>query len=272
MVEQEGDVMGKKWTKEEDAYLEEAWGTKSVAAIAKHLGRSIDSINVRRTRKGLGRYLESGDYVTYSQLLQAVFGLDSAENAYRISKRWMDFPMRKKKILKDSYRVVYLDEFWQWAEEHKRQIDFSKMEESILGAEPEWVKRKRKIDFQCRVKTTPWTSAEDAKLERMLERHKYTYTDLAAELNRSEAAVRRRIWDLAIDTRPVRAKNISWTEEEVQTLVFMYEEGYSFEMIGRELHRNALACRGKMERIEHPEYTLRAYRRGELYELDRQGT
>lgn len=243
---------GKKWKREEDAYLEEYWGTKSITALAKHLGRSIDSINVRKTRLGLGRFLDNGDYITYSQLLQAVFGIEDAHCAYRISKSWIDFPMRKKKRGKKSYRIIYLEDFWKWAEDNKRQIDFSKMEENVLGVEPEWVKKKRRIDFMCRVKTSPWTSAEDAKLERMLEKNKYTFTDIASELNRSESAIKRRIWDLAIDIKPVRAKNVPWTEEEVQILVFMYEEGYSFEMIGRELGRSALACRGKMERIEHP--------------------
>lgn len=134
------------------------------------------------------------------------------------------------------------------------------MEEYALGAEPEWVKRKRKIDFVCRVKTDPWTSAEDQKLLRMLQLFRYTYTDIAVSLNRTEAAVRRRIYDLGIKERPIKAENRPWTDEEVQVLVFMYEEGYSFEKIGHELNRSALSCRGRMERIEHPEYTLRSYR------------
>lgn len=155
---------------------------------------------------------------------------------------------------------MYLNEFWTWAEEHKRMIDFSRVEENILGAEPEWAKRKRKIDFMCRVNTKPWTGAEDDKLKRMLAKYRYTYTDIAAELNRTEGAIKRRICTLELRERPLKAENRPWTEEEVQTLVFMYEEGYSYEYIGRELHRSALACRGRMERLEHPEWSLRSYR------------
>lgn len=251
---------GKKWTKEEDLYLEEYWGVKSIGTLAKNLGRSTDAIMVRKTRLGLGRFWDNGEYITYSQLLQALYGIDSAGSAYRNFRRCGDFPIRKKKRGKKSYKVVYLQDFWQWAEEHKRLFDFSKMEEYALGAEPEWVKRKRKIDFMCRINTNPWTPAEDQRLIRMLRLFRYTYTDIAVSLNRTEGAVKRRIYDLGIKERPIKAVNRPWMDEEVQILVFMYEEGYNFERIGHELGRSALACRGKMERIEHPEYTLRSYR------------
>lgn len=251
---------GKKWTKEEDLYLEEYWGVKSIGTLAKNLGRSTDAIMVRKTRLGLGRFLDNGEYITYSQLLQALYGLDSAGSAYRDFRRCRDFPIGKKKRGKKSYKVVYLQDFWRWAEEHKRLFDFSKMEEYALGAEPEWVKRKRKIDFACRVNTDPWTSSDDIKLQRMLAKYCYTYTDIAAGLNRTEGAVKRRICTLGLKERPIKAVNRPWTDEEIQTLVFMYEEGWSFEKIGAELNRSALTCRGKMERIEHPEYTLRSYR------------
>lgn len=88
---------GKKWTKEEDLYLEEYWGVKSIGTLAKNLGRSTDAIMVRKTRLGLGRFLDNGEYITYSQLLQALYGLDSAGSAYRDFRRCRDFPIRKKR-------------------------------------------------------------------------------------------------------------------------------------------------------------------------------
>lgn len=252
--------LNRAWTEEEDVYLEEHWGSKSIPTLAKNLGRSRNAVMVRKTRLGLGRFLDSGDYITYSQFLQAIYGIDNASSAYREPKIEKGFPIRKKKRGSISYRVIYLDDFWEWAEENKRLIDFSKMEENILGAEPDWVKRKRRIDFECRVRTDPWTMADDGKLKRMLSKYRYSYTEIAAELNRTEGAIKRRICTLGLKERPMRAESRPWTDEEIQTLVFMYEEGWSFEKIGAELKRSALACRGRMKRIEHPEYTLRNYR------------
>lgn len=252
---------GKKWTKEEKEYLEEAWGSVSISYICKKLGRSKGAIENMRTRLGLGRFLENGEYITYSLLLQTVFGIEDAGCAYREMKRAADFPIRMKRRGKGNYKVVYLDDFWEWAEDHKRHFDFSKMAENSLGAEPDWVKRKRKIDYECQLNTSPWTRTEDVKLKRMIDRYQYSYAEIATELHRSEGAVKRRLFDLGIKGRPLKAVNRPWQEGEVQILVFMYEEGYSFERIGKELGRSALCCRGKMERIENPEYFLRVNRK-----------
>jgi hypothetical protein len=156
---------------------------------------------------------------------------------------------------------VYLNEFWEWAKENKRKIDFSKMQENILGAEPDWVKRKRRIDFECKMKKTTWTKSEDLRLERMLLQHKYTYTDLSAEFNRTEGAIRSRIYDLAINIPPVRAKNKAWTPEETAVLVFMYDEGWSLEKIGAKLGRTGQSCRGKFELLNNPNIYLTKNRR-----------
>lgn len=210
---------------------------------------------------GLGAFLDSGDYVTYSQLLMALHGIDVPGSAYRDVKT--DFPVRYKRVLNNRFKVVYLDDFWEWAEEHKRSIDFSKMEENILGAEPAWAKRKRRIDFECRVNRNPWTRGEDAKLKRMIDQYKYGYTDIAAVLNRTEGAIKRRICTLKLKGRPVRAEVRPWEWSEVQTLVFMYQEGWSFEKIGAKLGRSGLSCRGKIELLEQPDKNTRAYRRRE---------
>lgn len=257
--------IGRTWTPKEEEYLSEHYGVLSIKTLAKNLKRSENSILVRKVRLGLGRFLENGEYISYSQFLMALYGLDNVQSAYRLCKTWDGFPLRTKRVNNNSFKVVYLNDFWVWAESNKRKVDFSKMPENILGAEPDWVKRKRKIDFECRVKTSPWTPAEDAKLGRMLKKYQYTYTDIAAELNRSEGAVKRRICDLHLPERPIKVENRSWTQEETVKLVFMYEEGYSFEKIGQELNRSALCCRGKMERIENPTYFIRENRRQREY-------
>lgn len=143
-------------------------------------------------------------------------------------------------------------------------LDFSKFEELSLGAEPEWVKEKRKADFergqQVGRHNTSWTKSEDEKLKRMLSKHQYGYRELARELRKTEGAVKRRICDLQIKERPVKSKTRMWTESEVEVLCDMVEKGYSWEQIAEKLDRSALATRGKYERLMNPAYMKRYYR------------
>lgn len=251
--------MGKPWTEEEKQYLADSWGSVSVQTIAKNLGRSENSVNVMKVRLGLGRFLDNGDYVSYCQLLQVLYGTADTQSAYRTWKRAEGFPIRKKKVNRCTFKVVYLSEFWDWAEENKHLLDFSKFEENSLGAEPDWVKQKRRLDCQqAREYTTePWTEADDRKLDRLVREGKYTIDQLAAIFHRREQAVKRRMYDLCIDVRLPRNGNRKWTDEETQLLLFLRQEGYSFEQIGKKLDRSASSCRGKAERLENPEYFYR---------------
>lgn len=253
--------VGRTWSEEDKTYLEDNYGMLSIKTLSKNLDRSENGIAVMKTRLKLGAFLDNGDYVTYSQLLMALFGADNPYNSYRqVNKMWADFPIKYKRVNNGRFKVVYLEDFWKWAEKNKRKIDFSKMEENILGKEPDWAKKKRKIDFDCRRRTSPWSKAEDLMLERMLEQNKYTYTDIQTRLNRSEDAIRRRIWDLAIDIKPVRAKTQKWTSEEELILSSMYEEGWSIDKIGEKLGRTGQSVRGKLQLLQNPDIYLRKNR------------
>ena len=248
------------WTQEEKDYLQENLGRKSVRAIARHLGRSVCAINNMKARMHLGATLDNGDYITACAFFQTLCGSYSGMY-YKYAYSWPDFPFRKMTVDRCSFKVVYLDEFWEWAETHRRLIDFSKLEENALGKEPDWVKTKRSIDFKCRTKTTPWTPYEDNILRTMLKEYKYTYFDIAMRLNRTEGAVKRRFHNLDIKERPLKAEVRPWTEEEVQKLVFMYNDGWSFEQIGMQLGRTGLCCQGRLERVYNPDMMKRIHHR-----------
>lgn len=100
------------------------------------------------------------------------------------------FPIHTKRVDKCVWRVVYLDEFWKWAEQHRSFIDFSKLEPLALGKEPDWVPEQRKKDFQAFAlqRKDPWTPDEDSRLKMLLKQHKYGYVELSEILRRSEGA------------------------------------------------------------------------------------
>lgn len=253
------------WTPDEEAYLQDKWGTLSVSTIAKNLGRSIDAVTVRRQRLGLGAHLASDVRISTNQLMIALYQTGTGNSNYTLHKLIREgLPVKMHKVKTKSFRVIDIDEFWKWAEDHKNLLDFSRFEEYSLGKEPDWVKVKRKADFEKLqsqgAHNEVWTNAIDQKLKRMLSQHKYTYRDLSKELNRSEGAIKRRILDLGLKERPVRNKTRMWTEEEVETLCEMAEKGYDWGQIADKLGRTALATRGKYERLLNPSYMQRYYR------------
>lgn len=255
----------KSWSEAEDAYLQDKWGVVSIQGIAKALGRTENAVLNRKNRLGLGAHLDAGAEITYHQLIIELYG--AGQGSYTESRLIRNgIPVKWHKVNRCKFRVIDLEEFWKWAEEHKDLLDFSRLQPYALGPEPEWAKLKRKIDIDKKRKTKknhndPWTASEDAKLRRMIEKGTHTYTDIASELRKTEGAVKRRLLDLNITGRPIRRPNKAWTQDEVDKLLRMKEQGYDWMHMGQELGRSALAVRGKYERLQNPEY-MKRYNRG----------
>lgn len=239
----------RNWTKEEEEYLIEKWGTVSIKQIAKKLNRTENAVVLKKQRLGLGAFLESGEYVTFNQLHIAL-GMGTSSGYKMIS--WVknrNFPLHTKRVNKNTYKVVYLDEWWEWAEKNKDLLDFSKFEENLLGEEPQWTKEKRKHDVAKVQKyiTTPWTKAEDSRLIHLVEKHKYSYSELSTMLRRTNGAIQRRLCDLGVKDRPVKADNHTlWTQEELLQLGELIKAGYGYELLAEALDKSAKACRGKI--------------------------
>lgn len=234
------------WTPEEDLYLEDHWGTVSIPGIAKKLDRTVFAIKLRAGRIGLGGVLNSGDYVTLNQLMIAVTG-NSQSYSYQMQSwvRNRGMPVHTKRVNKCTWRVVYLDEFWAWAEQHRSYIDFSKLEPLALGKEPKWVPEQRKKDFQAfsLQRKDPWTPDEDRRLKMLLQQHKYGYVELSEILHRSEGAITRRCNALGLKERPVPSV---WTDADYQALADGIRHGDSYPVIGKAVGRSEKAVRGKV--------------------------
>ena len=244
-------AQNKTWTQEEINYLVENWGTVNVKSIAKKLGRTENAVLIKKCKLRLGPFCESGDYVAVNQLSHVVTG--SNWNSYRMIS-WVKnrgFPLRYQKIRNNSMKVVRLDEWWSWAEKNQEFLDFSKFEKNSLGAEPEWVgiKRKRDIDKKSKIKGTPWTKSEDEMLKHFLSKQCYTYPQLSLMLKRSCGAIQRRVCDLGIKDRPIKADNHRrWTDEEKETLLRMIKKGCNYLEMSEVIGRSTKAIRGTMTR------------------------
>lgn len=243
--------MRRNWTTEEVEYLTSAWGNVSVKNITKHLSRSVYSVLNKVNKLKLGTFLSCGErYVTLSYLSEAVYGNQSSGGYIKIS--WAQnrgLPLHTICRQKEKFEVVYIDEFWEWAYKNQSFLNFSKFEKYYLGVEPDWVDKKRRTDIRHSHKfiTSPWTTVEDERLKKFLAEHKYSYRELSILLNRTEGAIQRRILDLDIKERPVKADNhIPWSEEEFEILGEMIKNGCKYEEISEKINRSAKAIRGRV--------------------------
>lgn len=198
----------KIWTEAEEAYLQDKWGSISVKSLAKNLGRSENAIIVRAQRLGCGAHLESDVRISLNQFMKALYGGKNmlGYTSDRLIRNGL--PVKWHRVKKNRFRVIDIEDFWKWAEKNKSLLDFSRFEKYALGAEPDWVDEKRKADYKKLQlhgqHNAAWTKAEDDKLRYLLEKNRYTYSELAQELRHSEGAIKRRILDLGINKKPVR--------------------------------------------------------------------
>lgn len=244
---------GKNWTAHDYAYLEENWGVVSIATICKTLNRSKNAVITQSQRLGLGAFLNSGEYITLNQLLQTVTGSQTCYS-YKMTS-WVTkrgLPIHHKRVGECRFRVVYIEEFWAWAEKNRSFLDFSKMEPLALGIEPDWVAEQRKKDFNtfANQRKDPWTPQEDSRLVMLLKQHRYGYAELSDMLRRSSGAIQRRCIDLGLKERPVKAdnhgKDSEWTEDDYRLLADGIRRGDSYTVIGRAVGRSEKAVRGKV--------------------------
>lgn len=242
--------MNRKWTKEDVEYLKEKWGTVSIPYIAQKLNRSVNAIKLKAGRLNLGPMLENGSYVTLNQVAIALTGRPFS-SYYK--KSWIEnrgMPVHSKKVIKNTFKIVYLDEFWKWAEKNRSFLDFSKMEPLTLGKEPAWVNEQRKKDYKSNAlqRKDRWTPYEDDKLRYLLKQQKYGYAEVAEILYRSEGAIQRRCMDLGIRERPVKADiggNL-WTDDMYRIITKGIKNGDSYSLIANRIGKSEKAVRGKV--------------------------
>lgn len=231
-------MSGRSWTKQEEQFLIESWGTKSLSYIVNNLNRTKSSILNKKNKLKLGSFLESGDYVSFNQLREA---LGYSKSSW-IEKSWIEnrnLPIKYKKVDEKRFKVINLDEFWIWAKKNQTFLDFSKFERYALGKEPDWVEPKRQRDIinSSKFKTSKWTKDEDERLIFLVNQHKYTYEEIAKILQRKENAIGIRLRELNIKVRPVAkiAHETTWTNEEIQELKELIKKGYDYETIQSKL-------------------------------------
>ena len=241
--------MRRNWTLEEVDYLKNNWGDVSIKHIALKLKRSVWSVKEKAYKSGLRRMTDSGEYITLNQLLNIIKGKWGCDRYLKKVEK-ANFPIKYQRIINQQVKVIYMHEFWAWFEKNKHLIDLKNTQNGDFGYEPAWVDEKRRADKRAaEYKTTPWTSSEDDYLRRLLQSYKYGYREISIKLKRTEGAIKRRMMDLKIKERPLRADNHNpWTYDEIEKVKKLYLKGYKSQIIAEYIDRSALAINGLLER------------------------
>lgn len=247
--------MARNWTQAERNRLAEEWGEYSIPTLAKRMNRSENGIRIMACRLGLGSHLSNSDLISFNTLLKE-FGISkkssgSSYTFYLQKFKEEGLKIHTHRVSQNTFRMVDIEEFWEFAEKHRHLFDFSRLEENALGAEPAWVKVKRTEDyrrtFMVKPHNTQWTEAEDRELLRLLRMYRYTYSEIASKLCRSEGAIQRRVNDLGIKERPLKADNhTQWTEEQLAMLGRMIKAGSNYETMSGAIGKSSKAIRGKV--------------------------
>ena len=242
----------KRWTADDIEQLREGWGCHGgLPKLAEEMGRSVAALKVKAVRLGLGPWLDARDHITLCQLIRLLTGSARPDIGYsytRMRLERMGLRIRRKRVCDSLFLVVDINDFWAYAEQHRDELDFSRLEENILGLEPDWVKEKRRQDVLNRrrlyPKNTYWGPQEDDALRQAIASGA-TYADLQQTLRRTSGAIRRRIYDLSLP-KPARAAIQPWSEADLEKLKRLRAAGWSGDRIAREMGRSPEAVRGKL--------------------------
>lgn len=234
----------RSWTKEEIEYLEDNYGAISLNTIAKNLNRTPEAVAAKKDKLKLGSVFNATEYLTVPQLAEIV-GVDKTTVADWIKNKYLN---ATKKVLhtKGKYWRIKTSDFWKFAKEYPKFIDYSKFEENSLGKEPSWVKYARKNYKRPRNGAKPWTKTQEALLKKYWNEGK-TNKEIGELLGRTPFAVRFH----AIQKLGLKPKQISlvWQPIEIEILKDMWNKGHTDDEIAEELGRGRRSINWKRQEL-----------------------
>lgn len=253
--------MGNKhWSLAEENYLREKWGTVKIKQIAKNLKRSVEAVKLKAGRLKLGGWREhkevEDDLISFHYFLRNILGIESSHGWIAEKLERNGFRFNHIKTDNNEYCCIRMPYFLKWFEQHKTVLNLATTKDGCfdygIKKEPDWIKFKRNIDKRAAEygpHNKVWTAAEDEHLKMLLNEFKYGYREISKRLKRTEGAITRRMNDLGIKARPLKADNHNkWSEEEKAKCKEMFLQGYPAILIAEVIDRSEKAIRGHIER------------------------
>lgn len=174
------------WTLQDEELLSEYWGLYNVETIAKKLNRTITAVRLKAQRMHLGSIMDSSDVLSIDSICDI---LKVTRN--RVLKIWtsLGLKVKRKKIIEKFYFYVSWPDLLLFLENNQNEWDSRKVEEYMLGPEPEWLKIKRRNDkISNPLFYRQWT-LEEMKHLMFLKKTGKSYKEIAKLLDRTESSI-----------------------------------------------------------------------------------
>lgn len=180
------ETKSKLWTQEEIDYLEKWYEKRGSEFIAKKLNRTKYAVRKKAQALGYNSYICADLYV---KTIAKCFHCDSS-----VINRWIDkydLPYRIVERGQLTCKLINVESFWQWAENHKNMIPWQKYESQSLLPEPKWLKQTIQNN-NTKNDRKPITTIDRIRVCNMRNKGK-TFKEIAIELNRTVESVKH-IW------------------------------------------------------------------------------
>lgn len=236
----------RRWTEEEVDYLMSWFGKRTIQNICTNVGRTENSVLSKAHNLGL-ELKTNQEWMTISDFCEAT-NISRSSVQYWIN--CSDFPAKRVSGVSKKYMQVKPNVFWKWAAQHKQLIQWIDFPKHAFGDEPEWVDEARKASKNRINKRRAWSESEINELRYLLSKNKYTYPELSRRLNRSQGAIKRKIYDLELPW-PVYVNRRAvdrYTQEEIDKAIELYVDGYPLAEVAKMIGRTEAGLRGKIER------------------------
>lgn len=126
------------WTKEEEEYLIEKYGTMTAAAIARRLKRPYNAVLTKIVRLGIGTFTENVDGLHLAEVCRLV-GRDKET----IKATWVKYGLRIKK--KGAYSIIHEDDLIDFMKNNLDRWDATQCE-AYFFERFDWFREKRIAD------------------------------------------------------------------------------------------------------------------------------
>ena len=126
------------WTKEEEEYLIEKFGTMTAAAIARRLKKPYNAVLTKIVRLGIGTFTENVDGLHLAEVCRLV-GRDKET----IKATWVKYGLRIKK--KGAYSIIHEDDLIDFMKNNPERWDATQCE-TYFFERFDWFREKRIAD------------------------------------------------------------------------------------------------------------------------------
>ena len=171
--------MGRReWIKDEETYMYRRYLYQSVETTAKFLNRSVSSVKHKARKLGLNHYC--GECLAAKTIAKA-FNCDVSVVIRWIEK--LELPCKKFKVSNSTRYLIDPDNFWEWAKNHKTEINWRKYEAGSILPEPDWMCsiKNSYIPERHRNKITP----EERRRIKVLMKQNKGNVEIAKEIGRT---------------------------------------------------------------------------------------